>query len=179
MTKNDFLIELKEVFETFEKTPIESYVEILFNRVEHVTIAEFRVMKMRVFDECEYFPRLTKWVQLKNWVLDKRIKRPMTVELNLCDDCLGTGFIKVISRGTSTVAKCTCESSNNWQVSIPTLEQIDDYQVVPWENSEFRPNKECSFDNRVEWFKETINISEQFWKHSKFYKQKNNVTLSV
>jgi hypothetical protein len=159
------------VLKIFEKNPEPAYLSILFSKLDNVTVAEFRAMKMRVFDECEYFPKLTKWVQLKNWVLDKRIHRPMSVDFSSCHNCLSTGFIKVLSSGVSTVVKCSCEASNRWQKNIPALEQVDNYKIIPWTNSEFRPNKDCTFDNRVEWFKETINIAEQFWMNSKFYKK--------
>lgn len=168
MTRPEFNFEFKQVCEVFEKAPTDAYIDILANKMLDLTIPEFRAMKARVFEECEHFPKITKWVHLSNWIKDKRVARPINETFKNCEVCLSTGFIHVQLGQSKTFVKCICELSENWPIeNMPTIEQVKNAKIIPWRLSDFKPSHERSFENLTEGFRETINIAQQFWAHNK------------
>jgi hypothetical protein len=169
MNRHEFATEMQEVLKVFEKNPAEQYLNILARKLEDVTISEFRAMKMRAFEECEHFPKISKWVHLANWIKDKRESRPHLLEaFKNCEVCLSTGFIHVQVGASKTLVKCVCELSDNWPVEgMPTLEQVRARaKIIPWILMDFKPSADHDIWSLAEGFGEMVNIARQYWAYN-------------
>lgn len=105
ITTSEFLLEMREVYDLFEKETNEPLNQRLFAKVCDLTRSEFKAIKTRILEESDFFPRFSQWAKLKSWILEKREKTPPTH----CPKCDGAGFFEAI---------CLFEGFDRFQIDV-------------------------------------------------------------
>jgi hypothetical protein len=167
MNLHEFTSEVLKVAKAFDKTPNDEFLKVLYRKMEGVNSREFHAMCEWAIEECEHFPKIARWMMLKNRITSNRKQQQETrFEFENCRECLSCGFIYVQVGVSKTFVACTCEMGRQWPTNLPTLAQVPNAKVLPWKLSDFKPTSERSFENLRDGFMERVNIAQQFWTHN-------------
>jgi hypothetical protein len=152
MTLHEFAIEVKELYQLFDKATNEALNKRLFQKLECLEASEFRAMKTRILDECEHFPRLAKFQALKEWILTKRAP----AEKLECQRCMGVGYFGAVcllpltydgdkpALGETFYFRCTCANlPSDKRATYAWREQHLEFYAPEWSRDYFKRIEEA------------------------------------
>lgn len=113
MTNEEFVSELADISSVFEKRVNDALLAVLYDKLGDLAIPEFRAIKTRAIEECDFFPKVSKWLSLREWVLAKRPKQKRGEHFP-CPRCGGTGEIEAKCRRNLFTDEWHSKFTNYW-----------------------------------------------------------------
>jgi hypothetical protein len=78
-----------------------------------------------------------------------------------CTRCLDIGVLELVGEDFPALSLCHCEVGKRQIWKLPTVPKGAQVRQMRWQD--FKPTEQMGYQQKIEWWRETVKISEKYW----------------